>query len=71
MSEWCSCPECVPDTEPPSYNFEDVKALAHKTDPECWESYSGKDRRFKQRTEARRSESLKTANWKLLNGEQI
>lgn len=35
-----------------------VKERAYKIDPECWESYSGKPKPFKQAMEQRRQASL-------------
>lgn len=44
---------------------EDVKELAYELDPECWESYSGKAKAFKQGIDRRRSAALKEANRRL------
>jgi hypothetical protein len=35
-----------------------VKEMAYSLDPECWISYSGKPKRFKQYMEGRRLSSL-------------
>lgn len=35
-----------------------VKEFAYKLDPECWKSYSGKSKAFKQQMDARRQNSL-------------
>jgi hypothetical protein len=54
-------------TIPPSaaYNGEyDIKQAAYALDPECWVSYSGKPREFKQAMERRRVASLAAAEGK-------
>lgn len=40
---------------------QEVKTRAYELDPECWVSYSGKPKAFKQYMDARREESLKRA----------
>lgn len=40
---------------------QEVKEIAYRLDPECWKSYSGKERAFKQRMEGRRTRSLSKA----------
>lgn len=39
-----------------------VKELAYSLDPECWISYSGKPKEFKQRMEIRRATSMHKAS---------
>jgi hypothetical protein len=39
-----------------------IKNLAYKLDPECWQSYSGKSKAYKQAMEARRIKSLQLAD---------
>lgn len=40
---------------------ERIKKRAYELDPECWISYSGKDRTFKRYMDKRRTEALKSA----------
>lgn len=40
---------------------QEAKELAHRIDPDCWVSYSGKDKKFKQSMDARRSAALRAA----------
>jgi len=44
---------------------QEVREKAYALDPECWISYSGKPRRFKQEMDSRRSEALAKASWML------
>lgn len=39
----------------------EVKQIAYQLDPECWVSYSGKPKEFKQAMESRRVTALKAA----------
>ena len=47
--------------EPTPVTDNDVKQLAYTLDPECWVSYSGKPRAFKQVIEQRRVAALAKA----------
>ncbi len=40
------------------HELQDVKERAHRIDPECWISYSGKPKEFKQQMDARRLAAL-------------
>lgn len=40
---------------------QEVKQIAYKLDPECWASYSGKPKPYKQMMDIRRTASLQTA----------
>lgn len=47
--------------EPPEMYSHEVKQLARKLDPECWISYSGKPKAFKQQMDKRRTAALQKA----------
>jgi hypothetical protein len=47
--------------EKPERWSQSVKDQAYKLDPECWVSYSGKTRPYKQAMEVRRKASLEAA----------
>ena len=55
----CSDEEERPETE--EERRARVKALAHTLDPECWVSYSGKPKQFKQAMDIRRNAALAKA----------
>lgn len=40
---------------------QEVKDIAYKLDPECWESYSGKPRAIKRAMDTRRTRALQEA----------
>lgn len=51
--------------EPTPVTDHEVKLLAYTLDPECWVSYSGKPREFKQMIERRRVDALAKARAQL------
>lgn len=46
----------------PEAHRREVMARAYQIDPECWISYSGKDKKFKQAVERRRTAAIARAN---------
>lgn len=47
-----------------------IKHLAYKLDPECWQSYSGKDKPFKQAMDLRRTASMAKAQ-RIMEGREL
>ena len=45
----------------PEVESVDMKAIARRIDPDCWVSYSGKTRQFKQSMDKRRSAAMAKA----------
>lgn len=52
--------EQKPEVRGPGWSHEE-KALAYNLDPDCWISYSGKNREFKRAMDKRRLASLRKA----------